>query len=460
MACFAVACLVSPSAGAADVLAGYGRYPDPYPLAVLGSGAVWLTRSSSGRLDLIRGQTGQPAKHVLRVSGGPEFAGTELYISSLTASGERAAFGLQGVVDQYHEHSYVQAQAATVANLDRGAETTFRTCGVDEHIDAALTGPWLVVAGCSGDQPGPVDVFDLSAPGQPPVRLAPIGGDLRVDGHMAAWIEPGEPDAIVVVDLLTHAEISRIQTTLPLDRDWDVQADGKVAAVLRDVQPADADRRQIAWFAPGDPPTPTIVTPGGHVFGLRMADDQLVFERPHQRFDRSELVMRSLSGHEVTLARYLPTGAFDFDGTHAAWIRQRCDGSQVVAGAVSATRPDTQRIGFCPITLDRDAYEQIAPIITPKHVFVGAYCHSLLPPRTSDRCKIKARLTARGRTYATRRFSVAAGRSFDLKLKGTRALWRRQPDPAMLRVTTTMRGHTHQSRNLVEPLYENTIRPF
>lgn len=454
-----IACLGPGTAHAVSVLADYGRYPIPYPIAVLADGAVWTAASSSGELDLVRGEVGRPARVVQRLGADPDYGGTRLFVPRLSATEGRVAFSLGGGVDGDKGTSgYVKLTSATVVGLQSGTTSRLRTCPGGQ-LDTAIAGSWLVVAGCGGDLPGPVDAFDLRNPGRPPVRLAATGSSVRAEGRMVAIRVPGQ---IVVRDVVTRAEVSRIQTTLPLDPDdWDVQADGKVAAVLEDPARPSGYPRRIVWFSVGSPATPTVVNTGGAVYRLRLAGDRLVFERPDAGFGRSALIVRSLSGDEKVVARYLTGGAFDFDETHAAWIRTRCDGEQVVFGTVDGQPTNTQRISYCPLALDRGDYdEEITPVITRRgRFYLGARCQRLLPPRRTDRCKISARLTSRGRTYAKRRFSVRAGRDFEIRLDGGRRLWRLGPSGSvMLRVTMTMRGHTRRTRTPLLPLYSDSLQ--
>jgi hypothetical protein len=163
-------------------------------------------------------------------------------------------------------------------------------------------------------------------------------GGVRAAGRYVAWTSG--PDTIRLYDRRLRRVVS---TERPLGaelRDFDLQADGKIAA---------ATERGVLWQTPFDPGRRPIHLNADRV---RMAADKIVVG------NRTELDLVSLAGRVRRLTRFAkpvePAGNLDFDGTRMTWATRTVTSSRVDCPPKGEGRPCVQlRTGFDSVWLLR-----------------------------------------------------------------------------------------------------------
>lgn len=252
----------------------------------------------------------------------------------------------------------------------------------------------------------------------PQGSIATLGLDGRLVAERPLALPPGDQDyelraqgprqAVVFAsdDAHCRAEAQVLDTAqpavrVPADRrntycaptwvDWQVQADGKLAAVE---QSRDGTRR-LSWFGTDGVRhrVPGLVDPG--VGGLGFARDRLLYARRRSP-GRSDLVIRRVGGGERVLAHLDVAAAGrdldDFDGTRALWTTSRCGATMrayLAADVGTTTVAPAAPPVVCGVT--EEAHE--VPVADSGTASATFACHA----SRSLRCVGEARLSLHGR---------------------------------------------------------------
>ena len=167
---------------------------------------------------------------------------------------------------------------------------------------------------CRGDLE-PQDSLVAIDPRDPSRRRIVAAGKglaVRGAGDLVAWTTHRRR-TIVVFDLARNVLVRTLRARDAWFGVWDVQADGTVVAGLLGRGESGGDLRPVV-YEPGLPPRSLPGRIGPHV---RIARDRVAAPWP-KRF-----AVVDLRGRSRRSGRERPTGAFDFDGRRATWVRVR-----------------------------------------------------------------------------------------------------------------------------------------
>lgn len=338
---------------------------------------------------------------------------------------------------------------------------------------AAFTSGWLLDGAtvlALRKRPGPT-------PADPQSSLVTLGLDGALLAERALGAPPGEKayelraqgarQAVVFAadDAKCRAEADVLDSgqpalRVPADRegstcaptwvDWQVQADGKLAAV----EQSRDGRRRLSWFGTDGVRhrVPGLVDPG--VPGLGFAGDRLLFARLRSP-GRSDLVVRGIGGDERVLAHLDPAAADgvlrDFDGTRALWTTGRC-GDPLRAYAAADVGTTTAAPAPDPVVCGVTDIEREVSLDPAGRTATTLACHA---SRTL-RCAGEARLSFRGRLVAVLPILLRGGeaRSFAFRLDAAaRRAIARARGAVWLKEDLRWRDEHHRKRSLVSRLY-------
>ena len=145
----------------------------------------------------------------------------------------------------------------------------------------------------------------------------------RIAGRFIAYTRvAGEDVFIDVRDRTTNAPAYSVRIARPAaERDFDVQADGKLALVYREKR--GSPRHVIEWYSPAEQQAHRLPVAARTPL-VRMVGDRIAFERAVK--GGTELVVADLAGKLTSVSRFggrsRRVGGFDYDGARMAWARR------------------------------------------------------------------------------------------------------------------------------------------
>lgn len=398
-------------AGAQARVVGVSRYAPVAGPVLAGERVIWATGRSAGSVATVRlGGGGSAAKTVAVFERrDPDVRyGVDLV---LAASAQRIA------VDTAFSDLFPDPRAAapTMARpfsgpVGRALRALADECvfpdlsGVDPLGAVAVSENVVAYRGPGCDR---LAVRDLSDPSAPVLSLPNDASAPRVAGRYIAYLQgpmrgdqPGEFNAIVVIDRVTQQEVYRVPAGalahlilgLSLDRD------GTIVVTYQSSQRLGSPRRMgIATASPQQPPLRPLLPDSGY-YSARVAGGRVVVVRQpglssgNVTNGRLELVDPA-SGQRRTLASPVEDGyrpRFDFDGQRVTWLSRTCTSVRVNVAALDATPGPGREPGHCRLRLTR------APVIKKNRLKLRFSCAGLRADCTPDQPKISS-LPAPGR---------------------------------------------------------------
>lgn len=259
-----------------------------------GKGVLWTERIGS-TVSLVLWRPGRHAAVVDRFTANG--------FVSLASSGSRALIARLDEACGAAKPGEAQPCVATEDALAGRPAGPFRSIGVTRScttqypnlpaVDVDQTTGAYAESRCA---PARVRVLDLAGPSPRTlfVRSLPsCCAGARIAGRYLAW---SRASSIVIYDWKTQRVVRRFTTPTTVT-DLDVQADGKVAALLTD--------RRIAWFSPSEPRVHRLPDlAAGTARGIRIAGDRIAFVRGSPDGTERDLVVADLAGHVDRIATF------------------------------------------------------------------------------------------------------------------------------------------------------------
>ncbi len=336
-----------------------------------GDGLVWAqTRAGQPATDVFTQGPGAPARIVgtIPVSAGTA-GGDQLEVR---VSGGYLAYGY--LAERSGHFGPEPVASLVVAGPLAGPYKPLASCS-NPAGDVRFSLAGSLIAYTPGCAPGsPLDVLDLATGAEQPFA-APPNSAFAVAGDFLAVRTVAAPDGVTVYRRSSGQAVYLAGPAGPFAPvqagDFDLQADGKLAAAFVPTTTAGIGGSLVAWFSPADPtphvlPLPQTVTGPNHpgyTLPLRIAGDRIVFSRPESPCSYqgvSDLLESDLQGNVALIDRVAGPQAipFGFDGTTVGWLGD--------PGGVASLLTD-------------DLTTATLPAAAP----VAPNCPTLLPPRVS-----------------------------------------------------------------------------
>ena len=396
-----------------------------------GEGLVWAAPRDAGGYAVAHALKGK-VRTVAKFAR--ETGEAETLVPKLAASGERVGLENGRLIRERGSdfpastEFFTGPPGGTLFSLERCERTGG---GVLRSID--VSGRVLVHSSCA------TGGARVHAPGAPEATFR-VGPDRSMRMPRAAGIylalvsvdetSPATRMDIVVIDRTTGAEVYRVpDAEIPGGvTALDLQEDGKVAFAYGS-EPDPNSELLVGWASPADPHLHRLPLPLSAAYDLRIAQDQVAYQRPPQNpFGRTQIGLAAIGGASRVVVRgaedHPHKENFDFDGTRLAWVRPGCSRFEIVTA--SATIRRSPKATTCRLRLAR------RPVRVGQRVRVDIDCSVF----TSGPCERDVTLRSSG---GTRLGSASRQRNSAVLVRLTKAGRQALARSAAVRISVVLR---------------------